>query len=241
MDIFVGIDGTGTTDNARYLREFRNSFVRRLAHAPRESAHHSHYSRGPDRLAVGLPAIIERAYHFVRSRKVAARGRDGRILLTGYSRGAAAVIRVAQLLRGDGETVHAMMLFDCVDRSADVDSYLIPANVRTTLHVMRDIARSGSRESFSHSGYRVEASRADLYPGVRRYEARYFMGTHGALGGVPWRREDCEGSARFCSDHSLISEGWPDGRTWVTFERDEECAREVWDATQPFLRREGFL
>lgn len=103
-----------------------------------------------------------------------------KIYLTGYSRGGAIVIAVAQLLESRGLPVEAMFLFDAVNRSVELpNTDVIPGNVRYCYHALRHIERSGSRESFSHTGYR----RASNVAGPPN---RYFTTTHGGMGGTPW-------------------------------------------------------
>jgi hypothetical protein len=151
--------------------------------------------------------------------------RDQRkIFLTGYSRGGAIVIAAARLLQVQGLSVEAMFLFDAVNRSVGegmVDTEVIPSNVRNCYHALRHIQRSGSRESFSHTGFRRAA-------GVAGPPNAYFFTTHGGLGGVPWGQQGVTrttattvsiplfGRAVVIPSSPFIDEGGPDGLTNVT-------------------------
>lgn len=242
MTLYLGIDGTGTASDSQYRREFRHSFVNHIFH--HTPARMKHYIRGPAATYADFqsgsdtPFLISEGYSFV---TLAHRGSEG-VLLSGYSRGAAAVVGVAHRLQGRGIRVAGLMLFDCVDRNPLVDTMEIPTNVDEVIHVMRD-PRAESRESFANSG--LLASEPTIYngrpmgggrPGMG--PRRYFRGTHGAMGGVPW-------SAPFGPDpHTpdvYIDEGFPDGPTRITFARDLACSTEIWNAIRGDLRRLGFI
>lgn len=61
------------------------------------------------------------------------------LFLAGHSRGGAAVIRVAQLLKKDGRKVDGMFLFDAVDRTASKNEVQqIPRNVKFVAHALRN-------------------------------------------------------------------------------------------------------
>jgi hypothetical protein len=94
------------------------------------------------------------------------------------------VTHVAALLERRGITVDAMFLFDAADRSLRIgDSLpagnvdLITANVLRTYHARRD-PLGESRESFdwTATGACVPDS----------YTQKYFLTTHGGIGGVLW-------------------------------------------------------
>jgi len=131
---------------------------------------------------------------------------EQKIYLTGYSRGGAIVIEVAKLLQSRGLSVEAMFLFDAVKRSLGDgmgNTDVIPGNVRNCYHALRNIQQSGSRESFSHTGY-LRDSRVAGPPN------HYFFTTHGGMGGTPW------GSSGVGSGLPYIDEGGSDGLTHVT-------------------------
>jgi hypothetical protein len=55
------------------------------------------------------------------------------------------------------------------------------------------------------------------------------------MGGTPWQRSANQ------SPGDLIDEGFPDGRTTITFAEDARVSREVWGFVQPFCRSQGFV
>lgn len=216
--IVVAIDGTGVFDDAQYRREMRHSFVSYISQ--NSPFRHVRYWRGPAVEGSDCPFLVSEAYTWVDMLRT--EDREG-VLLAGYSRGAACVVAIAQRLQSDDVRVNAMMLFDCVDRAVGIDTARIPNNVDEVLHVRRSpLARS--RESFSNSGTVSSA------PTV--YNEHFFMGTHGAMGGVPWHNyyEDL-----------YIHEGGLDGATAITFRRDRACAREIWNFIRDDLRRMRFI
>ena len=247
MPILVGIDGTGDdwlgsndpSRNKHYDDEFANSFVKRIC--ARHSAN-TIYFRGPGFLPAnnGLLEAVWKGRDFILSKRRA--GVNEPILLTGYSRGAAGVIVIAQMLGFPQNKidVEAMLLFDCVDRDLRIDADIIPANVGYVLHVKRSVA-SHSRVSFGHSGTRP-------FPGSKTdYQQKEFNCTHGAMGGTPWL------PVTVSSGHSLIrakltdyiSEGpgafaVPEQPTYVTYEQDARGAEQVQSFIKPFMRDHGF-
>jgi hypothetical protein len=228
MSILVGIDGTGSAflpgkgRDADYDVAFAHSFVRRLALSGKKN--HA-YFRGPVALGGGLMAAIKGGYNYIVS-KVDA-GTEGPVLLTGYSRGAAGVVSLAGRLKKKGIDVDALLLFDCVDRHLFMDAEVIPTNVKNVMHVIRDPA-AGSRGSFSNDGLRYHPS-STYYPG-----AYSFMCTHGGMGGCPW-------PANGASPGTFIDEGFPDGKTKVTYEQDARVSKQVWNFVQSFIREHEFL
>lgn len=180
--LFIGIDGTGTSDDREYARNFQNSHVHRLSDQWRGGR--SHYARGPTiegfatmRLATWAARTAEETATALQRNTTAPLSDMLRVYIAGYSRGGAAAIKAADLLRGRLD-VHCLLLFDAVDRSVltqGVDT--IPTNVAFCFHAMRDPAAL-SRVSFSNCG--TEADRRRTH-----FETRQFMATHGAMGGVP--------------------------------------------------------
>jgi hypothetical protein len=228
VPILVGIDGTGggafptEARNARYDRDFANSFVRRLCRTGNADIR---YFRGPVTLGGGLVDAVNNGYEFVVARKAANPGAP--VLLTGYSRGAAGAVAIAQRLQRASINVQAILLFDCVDRHVVIDAEVIPSNVGYVMHVVRD-PKSESRESFSNDGLRYRPP--TVYPAAYK-----FMCTHGGMGGTPWQR----GATQLPAD--FIDEGFPDGMTKITFAQDERVSRDVWSFVQPFCRTHGFV
>ena len=181
MDIFYGIDGTGADNNDQYAKDFENSHVRKMWkkwHTPIAG-----YIRGPslagtataDRMWEGLSWI--KAKWEVQS-KLATPAKPTRVFLAGYSRGGAASVALAYHLEKADIPVHAMFLFDAVDRSPLLFTDTIPGNVSACYHALRD-PRAGSRESFGNCGRSAKASVA--------YTEKTFFCTHGGVGGTPWK------------------------------------------------------
>ena len=111
--ILLGIDGTGPLPAQEYEREMRNSFVKYIVR--NSPATMKRYERGPAMDGFDMAVIAGKAYQFVHL-NLAAHPKAP-VFLTGYSRGGAGVIAVAQRLAQDGVKVSAMMLFDAVDRA----------------------------------------------------------------------------------------------------------------------------
>lgn len=221
VTILLAIDGTGPWDDDEYAEEFGHSHVRKIWY--HTQATRKRYLRGPSMLGSEMSGLVRDGLAFVEDR----RRDDEPILLTGYSRGAAAVVAIARELSSSGARVAGLMLFDCVNRAVGFNTDVLPTNVDEVRHVRRHWD-AGSRESFGHSGSRLPAGAPPP-----RYEQSFHLGTHGALGGVPWRGTPAQAS-------HLIYES-PDGLTNITYADDAVCSREVWNAVRPFLYRLGFL
>jgi hypothetical protein len=228
VPIIVGIDGTGggaspgPARDARYDQDFANSFVRRLC---RTGNPNIKYFRGPVTFGGGLVEAVSKGYDFAVDRKAANPAEP--VLLTGYSRGAAGAVAIAEKLRRASINVKALLLFDCVDRHVVIDAEVIPNNVGYVMHVIRD-PKSESRESFSNDGMRYNPP--TIYPAAYK-----FLCTHGGMGGTPWQR----GAGQSLSD--FIDEGFPDGMTKITYAEDARVSAQVWAFVQPFCRTHGFL
>lgn len=238
MNILLCIDGTGVDSNAQYAREMAHSHVRKIWWRSAIDGASKHYMRGPTMLGSEMVDIVSRGYDFVFNRYRELGGGEQallqfefvdtavRVLLAGYSRGAAAVVCVAQRLASAGINVAGMALFDCVDRAMYLDSTRIPSNVEWLIHAVRN-DEAGSRESFDHSGMVVSGNTVQAPGSPRR-----FFGTHGAIGGVPWTGGAAD---------EYIDEGGVDGLTRVTYARDRACSDEVWRWMVPHLRERGFF
>lgn len=228
MPIVVGIDGTGSdatpgqARDARYDVAFANSFVRRICGA---GGVNKRYFRGPVMLGGGLVDAINDGYQFIVGRRRASP--NEKVLLTGYSRGAAGAVSIAKKLKSQNIPVAALLLFDCVDRHLFIDAEVIPNNVGEVMHVIRDPA-SKSRESFSNDGMRY--SPPTIFPA-----AYSFMCTHGGMGGTPWA---CPPGT---SPTTLIDEGGVDGMTAISYQQDAQVSQQVWGYVQPFIRKYGFM
>ena len=221
--ILVGIDGTGDISNASYGREMSNSFV---AYIIRHSkAKLKRYIRGPGFDGTDMVALVSNGYEFVKLALAANKGAE--VLLTGYSRGGAGVIAVAQRLKADGTRVNAMILFDAVDRAIGVDTARIPDNVDRVIHARRD-ASMMSRLSFGNCG--------TTWGSPTKCEVRLFRGTHGAIGGAHWKCPPDKKST------DLIVEAWEiASSTKVSYAQDLICAKEVWGWVRPRIQKYGFL
>jgi hypothetical protein len=242
MRILFGIDGTddwyvgSAARNAAYDQNFRRSFVRRLCFGKGPNAS---YERGPRSLGGGLMDAINRGVDFVNQRRAAV-GNTVPILLTGYSRGAAGAVMIAKRLNEQRPPVyvHAMMLFDCVDRYVFGDASVVPGNVVYLNHVMRNPA-ARSRGSFGNDATRYTR-------GTHAEVARRYMCTHGGMGGCPWRLPNPAGGLTL---DSFIDEGALEENRWtpwndttaITYRRDALVSEQIWNDLQPYLSRHFFL
>ena len=242
----LAIDGTGPFSDTEYLRKMRNSFVSYIYR--RSPAGRKMYLRGPWADGLDMGIIVNRGFTFVNLNRV-ERLREEPVLLVGYSRGGAGVISVSHRLQERGIPVNSLMLFDAVDRSllSNTETDSIPSNVARTIHVRRSPS-SLSRRSFSNCGIN--------HASVTQYEQEYFLGTHGALGGVPWRRaplsddtldqfqraDMLERLIMLRESAAPINEGFPEFHpTRITYEQDRRTAREIWRWVEPRLVEMGFL
>ncbi len=224
MAILLGIDGTGAMPNAAYEESFKDSFVNRIVRESRIKEQNKKYLRGPIAPGGGLLQAISAGHTFVRNKYREAK--NDSILLTGFSRGAAGVIVVAKRLQSENIQVAAMLLFDVVDRHISIDARAIPNNVARVLHIRRD-PKAGSRESFGTSGTGRSA------PTV--YEERFFVCTHGAIGGTYWQPKQ---------EHSLndfVVESFPDGKTNVTYAADKKASEQVWAYVKVYFQKQFYL
>lgn len=171
--VFIGIDGTGPSEDAEYNAAFDRSYVKLLSEWARFK--HRHYSRGPSLLGLETGPLADWAVSTALT--VLRIRRDARIHLCGYSRGGAAAIRAAALLGKRGVEVDSLILFDAVDRSNIGETDRIPANVQWCRHAMRSDA-AGSRVFFGNCG--LVAARSGVL------ERRRFLTTHGGMGGTPF-------------------------------------------------------
>jgi hypothetical protein len=253
MSILVGIDGTSgdirdySGRNASYDDTFRDSFVRRLCKPaePDMPTPNKIYLRGPTLPGQNMVDASREGHNFIHRKR---RGNEP-ILLTGYSRGAAGVVDIAQRLQRRRIPVKAMLLFDCVDRHALVDSSVIPDNVEHVLHVLRS-PLSRSRESFGNSA-RI-SKRPDRYR-----EENFFHCTHAGMGGVPWTAPVGQSPNDFIVEpgetefniltrglplrlRDLIVEGRFGVRTNVTYVQDAVVSPIVWFYVLPFIIEHGF-
>lgn len=178
--MIVAIDGTGPDSDVEYLREMGGSFCNQICtQAPK-----SKYFRGPTLTGSETSAIADRAVDAV----LALRSGGGEpLMLAGYSRGGCAAILTAKRLKDRGLSVHSLFLFDAVDMQVSTLglSQIIPDNVERVAHARS--ARSlkfWARNPVKSRFYFYNTGRWLAGSGHR--EERSFVGTHGAVGGVPW-------------------------------------------------------
>ena len=178
--MIVAIDGTGPDSPADYAREMGGSFCRQIGRAA-----NAIYFRGPTLTGSETSAIANLAVDAV----MAARGNAsaGEVMLAGYSRGGCAAIIAAGRLKDRGVGVHSLFLFDAVDmQTSDLHlSQIISDNVRMVAHVRS--ARNlpfWIRNPVKSRFYFYNTGR--YLAGSGNYDTKSFVGSHGAVGGVPW-------------------------------------------------------
>jgi pimeloyl-ACP methyl ester carboxylesterase len=177
MDLYLGIDGTGPSNNDEYRRDFAGSFVRKLRSS--FGANATGYLRGPGLLGGETMGLVDTGTQWVTDKIKGLNGSKTpyRLFLAGYSRGGAAVTELAFRLKKLDIDVHCLILFDAVDRSNLGNADVVPSNVSMCYHARRDPA-AGSREGFGNCATRGTTGVA--------YKQKFFYGTHGAMGGTPW-------------------------------------------------------
>lgn len=217
--ILLGIDGTGSWSDETYRSENAHSFVSRINYRTHVSP--KRYIRGPSVTGYEFDDIVDRGSRWIMGRHP---GEGDRVLMTGWSRGAAACVAIAHLLRGEGIRVAALMMFDCVRMvSTPHPTASVPDNVDYVYHARR-APWVGSRESFGNSGLGHPSTPPPHYTQV------FYPGTHGALGGVP-----SEGPA----SHVVYELG--DGLANLTYGQDEAAVEHIWSGVRPWLLRHGFI
>lgn len=197
--IFGGIDGTGTANDAQYKEEFKDSFVRQLWRAGGPWLK-SYYVRGPKidgrdtftKLRV-LQKSLEPHLKDIKQGK-------SRLILAGYSRGGAAVTRLCSELPVD---IYGLLLFDAVDMTTTLEADVVPENVKTCFHAIRNPA-SFSRHTWGNCALRAADRKATVYIGPRQ-----FLCTHGGMGGVPWPKP------KNVPDTAIIDESYYDRNSTV--------------------------
>jgi len=176
--MIVAIDGTGPDSASEYAKEMGNSFCSQIGRTA-----NAIYFRGPTLTGSETSAIASGAADALIRNKPSA----GEVMLAGYSRGGCAAIIAARRLKDRGITVHSLFLFDAVDmQTSEMQlSQIIPDNVRMVAHVrsarnlpfwIRNPVKS--RFYFYNTGRYLAGSGS--------YETASFVGSHGAVGGVPW-------------------------------------------------------
>ncbi|MBE0566500.1 MAG: hypothetical protein IH621_11105 [Krumholzibacteria bacterium] len=175
----VVIDGTGPGATQEYNQAMATSFCTQTAAA----LPNVRYYRGPTLMGMETDAIAAQAF------QACSTGvQEGdRLVLAGYSRGGCAAILTAKRLKDAGRTVDSLFLFDAVDMQFSNAGLcqVIPDNVRYVAHARtaRDLGfwvRNPIRSRF----YFFNTGR--WLAGTGTYTERFFVGTHAAVGGVPW-------------------------------------------------------
>lgn len=130
--IFV-VDGTGDENTETYAKEMADGFCQRLVRKAR-----GRYWRGPTFSGWETTDIADNVVAAVVQWRKAASDSE-KLFLAGHSRGGAAVIFAAKILKAHGIEIEAMFLFDAVDRTLNIRSAnAIPENVRHCFHALRD-------------------------------------------------------------------------------------------------------
>lgn len=221
MAIYVGIDGTGPewlNPDPQYEKDYWNSHVNYLSR--NWVSRDTFYNRGPLIPGLESAALAKLAYDET-IKRVNKYGEETPIVLAGHSRGGACVIDAAKYLKKrDKLNVEILILFDAVDKSVGsggiggVFDTPISDNVKNVVRATRD-PNANSRGTFGNCGTMFEdRSKTFLIP-------KLFFGTHSAIGGVPAK------IPKGASKKDLIDEGFPDGLTYVSYERDRAASRAV--------------
>lgn len=196
MDFYLGIDGTGPSNNDEYRREFTTSFVQKIYKT--WPANQAFYICGPSLSGGETMNLVDTGTRQVTGmlKEIKARNAPYRVFLAGYSRGGAAATETANRLKSLNIKVHCLLLFDAVDRSNLANADEVPSNVVMCYHARRDRA-AGSRESFGNCATRAATGVA--------YTEKSFFGTHGAIGGTPWSVAGASGKIEELSSGHKIS------------------------------------
>jgi len=128
--IFI-VDGTGESDDKAYAREMAGGFCKQLE---TKLKNRSWYRRGPTFWGTETTGIANEVVKAVMDLQCSVSGVGEKVFLGGHSRGGAAVIFAAHVLKEKGIPIEAMFLFDAVDRTVNFKSASrIPANVKNVL------------------------------------------------------------------------------------------------------------
>jgi hypothetical protein len=178
--MIVAIDGTGPDFPGDYAKEMDGSFCSQIGHTANAT-----YLRGPTLTGSETSGIANIAVDAV----MALRGKasTGEVMLAGYSRGGCAAIIAARRLKDRGVGIHSLFLFDAVDiQISEMHlSQIISDNVRMVAHVRsaRNL-RFWTRNPVKSRFYFYNTGR--YLAGLGRYNTKSFVGSHGAVGGIPW-------------------------------------------------------
>lgn len=200
MAIAMGIiDGTGAFSDADYAKEMRNSFCKQLADGLGSQAY---YQQGPWIEGTNDAMKMYRTAEWLTARH--RRDPSTRIMLAGYSRGAATVSACVNYLARSGVKVESLFLFDAVARHVLAYGRTVSANTAYCAHAIRnqEQAWQDKYESFLIKSETFGTWRNPFASNVTRpyfggvcttaesgvtFDKAIFKGSHGALGGVGWK------------------------------------------------------
>jgi len=208
--MFIGVDGTGESNDFQYQENNRISLISQLVRATGGM-----YFRGPSIAGSATHGISMNVVHWILSHRARFKGP---LFMAGHSRGGAICILAARQLKLRGVTVECMLLLDAVDRAPTGSAGIIPSNVKYAYHAMRN-DEIGSRPLFGHCGTAIER------PG--KLVKLAFNGTHAAIGGTPWSGVESEHH----KDHVKPP--------WMNKERDYQASNEVKMWAWMMLKRQG--
>ncbi len=201
IDIVLGIDGTASR---KWLNpEGSNSHVYRFVQQMR-CGENGGYLHGPGDLGLDVANIVNAGVQWISERVTAAAAPRAssygglnqssflslsdvfvRLSLVGHSRGGLIAILIAKRLRNfkvcpriSGMHLHFLGLYDAVDWHLGPYADVIPGNVSSAYHALRDPTVC-SRTWFGNTGTKAETP--------CRYTSRLFTATHSGVGGDPWK------------------------------------------------------
>ena len=174
IDIVIAIDGTLSW-------EYNRNFVKDFCDQSNVPWGQKIYFEGPNLSGSRCDEIANRAWHWLmgvfRNRQLDIRNKNHmngvRIFLVGHSRGGHIVIQLASRLKGILK-IEFIGLFDAVDRDMKLGGGTgTIRNCKTAYHALRSPIM-GSRNLFGNVGLSNEDG---------HYYEKFFMTSHGALGG----------------------------------------------------------
>lgn len=212
--MMIGIEGTGSQDWGP--TEFRRSFVRLVLEQGLDDE--KYYFIGPNGPGSDGAKIVDGAWQVMRRRGI----QSPRVVLVGYSRGAAYCMKLADLW-GKYYTslkVECLVLFDAVARNNYATSTMagsvaqvagwtpvdipddIPSSVSVCLHAVRNPA-AGSRAGFGNVGLDVNSKRQ-----TKMHLRQDFFCSHGCMGGTSYDAQNDEGDVSGQFGHAAAGVGF---------------------------------
>ncbi len=188
------IDGTGAWRNATYASEMQHSFCSQIAAGARPD---SQYWRGPSWDGLRVHSEATTAAAWLSDQRRGSR-QAVRLFMAGYSRGASAAIMAAERLTAQGIWVDGLFLFDPVARHVFPGGEVIPSKVRF-VRVARRSLDPGLVQAHEKNALTAHLPVSNpmrpwfgttglSYQGDGDFKSKEFRGSHGALGGVGWRK-----------------------------------------------------